>query len=135
MRVAAGDRGALKTVYDASSAKLFGVVLRILADRAEAEDVLQDVYLTVWRKAGAFDPERGVSPITWLVALARNRAIDRLRARKDDRHRPVEAADAVCAPPPLAAARAPPTRAACMPAWASWRAIMPSTSAAPSSAA
>jgi RNA polymerase sigma factor (sigma-70 family) len=102
VRVGAGDRAALRDVYDASSAKLFGVVLRILADRGEAEDVLQDVYLTVWRKADAFDPDRGVSPITWLVALARNRAIDKLRARKDDRNRPIEDATDVCDPAPLA---------------------------------
>jgi RNA polymerase sigma factor (sigma-70 family) len=57
-----------------------GVVLRILPDRQEAEDVLQDVYLTVWRKAEMFDVERA-SPITWLAALARNRAIDRIRSR------------------------------------------------------
>jgi RNA polymerase sigma factor (sigma-70 family) len=78
-RVAAGERDALKLVYHDTSAKLFGVCLRILGDRQEAEDVLQDVYLTVWRKAGVFDPARA-SPITWLVAIARNRAIDRLRA-------------------------------------------------------
>src|SRR5215475_5423237 len=79
-RVAAGDRAALRIVYQDTSAKLFGVCLRILKDRSEAEDVLQDVYLTVWRKAATFDPGRA-SPITWLVANGRNRAIDRLRAR------------------------------------------------------
>src|SRR6266571_9426171 len=79
-RVAAGDRAALRTVYQDTSAKLLGVCLRILNDRAEAEDVLQDVYVTVWRKAAAFDPGRA-SPITWMVAIARNRAIDRLRSR------------------------------------------------------
>jgi RNA polymerase sigma factor (sigma-70 family) len=78
-RVAAGDRAALRIVYQDTSAKLFGVCLRILNDRGEAEDVLQDVYVTVWRKAGSFDPARA-SPITWLVAIARNRAIDRLRS-------------------------------------------------------
>jgi DNA-directed RNA polymerase specialized sigma24 family protein len=79
MRVAAGDGAALRTVYQDTSAKLFGVCLRILNDKSEAEDVLQDVYMTVWRKAAGFDPGRA-SPITWLVAIARNRAIDRLRA-------------------------------------------------------
>ncbi len=78
-RVAAGDRAALRLVYQDTSAKLFGVCLRILRDRGEAEDVLQDVYLTVWRRAATFDPNRA-SPITWLVAIARNRSIDRLRA-------------------------------------------------------
>src|SRR5438093_3230929 len=79
VRVAGGDRTALRIVYQDTSAKLFGVCLRILNDRSEAEDVLQEVYLTVWRKAGSFDPARA-SPISWLIAIARNRAIDRLRA-------------------------------------------------------
>ena len=79
VRVAGGDRAALRLVYQDTSAKLLGVCLRILNDRSEAEDVLQDVYVTVWRKAGSFDPARA-SPITWLVAIARNRSIDRLRS-------------------------------------------------------
>ena len=79
MRVAAGDRAALRMVYQDTSAKLFGVCLRILNDRSEAEDVLQDVYVTVWRKAALFNPDKA-SPITWLIAIARNRAIDRLRS-------------------------------------------------------
>src|SRR5215468_4900645 len=78
-RVAAGDRAALRLVYQDTSAKLFGVLLRILNDRSEAEDVLQDVFVTVWRKAAGFDPAKA-SPITWLVTIARNRAIDRLRS-------------------------------------------------------
>lgn len=90
--VAAGDRAALKQVYDQTSAKLFGLCLRILGDRSEAEDVLQEVYVTVWRRAGAFDPARGVSPITWLSVLARNRAVDRLRASKGHLARPLELA-------------------------------------------
>jgi len=91
-RVAEGDRAALRRVYDQTSAKLLGVCLRILKDRNEAEDVLQEVYVTVWRRAGTFDPARGVSPITWLVALARNRAIDRIRASKAHLSRPLELA-------------------------------------------
>src|SRR3954454_2765801 len=79
VRVAGGDRAALRIVYQDTSAKLFGVCLRILRDRAEAEDVLQEVFVTVWRKATSFDPGRA-SPITWMVAIARNRAIDRLRS-------------------------------------------------------
>jgi RNA polymerase sigma-70 factor (ECF subfamily) len=105
VRVAAGDRAALRIIYQDTSAKLFGVCLRILKDRSEAEDVLQDVYVTVWRKAAAFDPGRA-SPITWLVAIARNRAIDRLRASAVSRRiEPIEAADAVSDPAPAAVER------------------------------
>src|SRR5882757_5474438 len=95
VRVAGGDRAALRIVYQDTSAKLFGVCLRILNDRGEAEDVLQDVYVTVWRKAGSFDPARA-SPITWLVAIARNRAIDRLRSSAASRRsEPIETAEDV----------------------------------------
>ncbi|WP_198598344.1 sigma-70 family RNA polymerase sigma factor [Mangrovicella endophytica] len=79
LAVAAGDQAALRQVYDRTAAKLFGICLRILDDRQEAEDVLQDVYLTIWNKADGFDPGRA-SPITWLATIARNRAIDRRRA-------------------------------------------------------
>ncbi|MFY9839668.1 MAG: sigma-70 family RNA polymerase sigma factor [Xanthobacteraceae bacterium] len=78
-RIAGGDRGGLRLLYRDTSAKLFAVCVRILRDEGEAEDVLQDVYTTVWQRAGTFDPARA-SPITWLVAIARNRSIDRLRA-------------------------------------------------------
>jgi RNA polymerase sigma factor (sigma-70 family) len=101
-RVAAGDRTALRMVYQDTSAKLFGVLLRILNDRGEAEDVLQDVYVTVWRKAASFDAAKA-SPITWLVTIARNRAIDRLRASGGRRRtEPIEAADDVRDPAPMA---------------------------------
>jgi RNA polymerase sigma-70 factor (ECF subfamily) len=105
VRVAAGDRAALRMVYRDTSAKLFGVLLRILNDRSEAEDVLQDVFVTVWRKAGSFDAARA-SPITWLVTIARNRAIDRLRAGGGSRRtEPIEAAGDVSDPAPAAAER------------------------------
>ena len=71
--VADGDRSALRDVYERTSAKLFGVCLRILSDREEAEDVLQEVYLTVWNKADRFDAARA-SPITWLATIARRAA-------------------------------------------------------------
>jgi RNA polymerase sigma factor (sigma-70 family) len=103
VRVAGGDRAAVRLVYQETSAKLFGVCLRILSDRSEAQDVLQDVYLTVWRKAGTYDPARA-SPITWLVAIARNRSIDRLRsgavARRSE---PIDTAQDVSDPAPGAA--------------------------------
>jgi RNA polymerase sigma-70 factor (ECF subfamily) len=101
-RIPAGDRGALQTVYRLTSAKLFGVCLRILGERSEAEDVLQEVYVTVWRKAADFDATRA-SPMTWLIAIARNRAIDRLRATKQSRRMdPIEAADNVADGAPVA---------------------------------
>ena len=78
-RIAGGDRPALQFLYRETSAKLFAVCHRILHDKGEAEDVLQEVYIAVWRRAGAFDPNRA-SPISWLVAIARNRSIDRLRS-------------------------------------------------------
>jgi len=79
-RIAGGDRAALRQLYEATSSKLFGVCLRILSDREESEDVLQDVYVTIWRRADRFDATRA-SVMTWLSTIARNRAIDRLRAR------------------------------------------------------
>jgi RNA polymerase sigma-70 factor, ECF subfamily len=80
-RVSSGDQPALKAVYERTSAKLYGICLRLLGDEAEAQDVLQEVFVTVWRKAAQFDQSRA-SGMTWLGVLARNRAIDRLRARR-----------------------------------------------------
>ena len=80
VRTSMKDRGAFDLLYRHTSAKLFGVCLRVLNDRAEAEDALQEVYVKVWRNAEKFAPSR-YSPITWLVAVARNHSIDRLRAR------------------------------------------------------
>ena len=103
-RVGEGSRPALAEVYQKSSAKLFGICLRILGDRSEAEDALQDIYINVWRKAGSFDPARA-SPITWLAALARNRSIDRVRARGTRQMAPVEDAAEVPDGAPDALAR------------------------------
>ncbi|MGH6992916.1 MAG: sigma-70 family RNA polymerase sigma factor [Caulobacteraceae bacterium] len=99
---AAGDRQGLAAVYRLTSAKLFGVCLRILKDRAESEDVLQEVYLTLWRGAGVFDPGRGTSPIAWLAAIARNRAIDRLRSLPRSAHAALEEAPEPADPNPSA---------------------------------
>jgi RNA polymerase sigma-70 factor, ECF subfamily len=76
--VARGDEGALARLYDQYRVILFGLLLRILGSREEAEDVLQDVFIQVWRRAKDFDHKRG-KPFTWLVTLTRSRAIDRLR--------------------------------------------------------
>lgn len=79
-RTALGDRQAFEALYRATSAQLFGVVLRINHDRAQAEEVLQEVFVNIWRAAGGFDA-RLSQPLTWLTSLARNRAIDSLRRR------------------------------------------------------
>jgi RNA polymerase sigma-70 factor (ECF subfamily) len=79
--VGKGDRAALAEVYEATSAKLMGVCFRILGERSEAEDVLQETYIAVWRRAGTYDPERA-GAISWLVAVARNKALDRIRSGK-----------------------------------------------------
>ena len=77
--VAAGSRPAFEALYRATSSRLFGVCLRMLRDRGDAEDVLQDAFATVWRKAGGFDASRA-GAMTWLMSVTRNRAIDRLRS-------------------------------------------------------
>ncbi|HKN84069.1 MAG TPA: sigma-70 family RNA polymerase sigma factor [Pyrinomonadaceae bacterium] len=76
--IAAKDEAALGRLYDRYRVILFGLLMRILNNREEAEDVLQEVFLQVWRKATDFDQTRG-RPFTWLVTLARSRGIDRLR--------------------------------------------------------
>lgn len=93
LRAGEGSEAALAEVYSLTAAKLFGICLRILGDRGEAEDVLQEVYVSVWRRAADFDPGRA-SPVTWLATLARNRAIDMLRsgARRRASAAPIEAA-------------------------------------------
>jgi RNA polymerase sigma-70 factor (ECF subfamily) len=80
-RVALRDRQAFDLLYEHTSAKLFGVALRLLKDRAEAEDALQEIYLKIWQRADSYALSQA-SAISWLVAIARNHAIDRLRARK-----------------------------------------------------
>lgn len=76
--VARGDEGALARLYDRYRIILFSVIVRILNSREEAEDVLQEVFLQVWKRAKDFDQARG-RPFTWLVTLSRSRAIDRIR--------------------------------------------------------
>lgn len=81
MSVAREDRAAFRALYSQAGPKLMGVLIRILKDRSEAEDALQELFTRVWLKARAFDPARG-SGLSWLIALARNLAIDRIRARQ-----------------------------------------------------
>jgi RNA polymerase sigma-70 factor (ECF subfamily) len=81
LRTSMKDRAAFDVLYRNTSAKLFGVCLRVLNDRSEAEEALQEVFVKVWTKADRFAVSE-LSPISWLVAVARNHAIDRLRTRK-----------------------------------------------------
>ncbi len=80
-RVALRDRAGLAALYAAVSPKLFSVCLRILKDRADAEDALQEIFVKIWQRADRFAAS-GASPLGWLVAVARNQAIDLMRARK-----------------------------------------------------
>jgi RNA polymerase sigma-70 factor (ECF subfamily) len=106
-RCALRDRKAFRDLYGRTSAKLYGVTLRILKDRAEAEEALQEVYVKIWQRADRYVPG-GFSPISWLVAVARNHALDVLRARKprsDDIDLALDVADAGPDPEQAAANR------------------------------
>ena len=79
-RLRAGDQSAMADLYDRYSGVVYGVALRVLANATAAEDVVQEIFLQLWRNPGAFDPDRGrLAP--WLAVIARNRAIDHLRKR------------------------------------------------------
>ncbi|HWO52164.1 MAG TPA: ECF RNA polymerase sigma factor SigK [Ornithinibacter sp.] len=89
-RSALGDETAFAALYDATSRRLFGLVLRVVRDHAMSEEVTQEAYLDVWRHCTRFDPERG-SAISWLMTIAHRTAVDRVRAseasrRRDDAH-------------------------------------------------
>ncbi|MDQ3419301.1 MAG: hypothetical protein M3541_11030, partial [Acidobacteriota bacterium] len=93
-RVARGDQSAVGELYDLHNHLLFGLLVRILTERAEAEEVLQEVFVQAWTRADTYDPSRG-TPAGWLCGIARHRAIDRLRART----RGVRTLEGVSAPP------------------------------------
>lgn len=80
-KVAQGNRDAFRALYRATSAKLFGICLRILKDKTEAEEALQEVYVRIWQKAKMYRPGKS-NPLGWLAAIARNHAIDVIRAKK-----------------------------------------------------
>ncbi len=80
-RVAQGDQTAFAAFYDRLSGLMVATARRVVGDAAEAEDVVHDVFVSIWEKAGNFDPARG-SPAAWAVTLVRNRAIDRVRSRQ-----------------------------------------------------
>ena len=85
-RMARGDRAAVSVLYAATSARLFGTLLRVLGDRAEAEDALQEVYVKIWLNAGRYRAG-ALSPMTWLITIARHEALDRHRKRQHRRIR------------------------------------------------
>ena len=82
-KVAGGDQSALTTLYDSTNRLIFGLILRIVTDRATAEEVLLDVYTQVWRQALNYDTTRG-APLAWMMTIARSRSIDRLRSGKHE---------------------------------------------------
>lgn len=90
MRVAAGDRAAFAGVYDALSARAFGLILRVLVDRAQSEEVLQEVFLEVWQSASRFTPNRGQGR-SWVLTIAHRRAVDRVRSSQSSTDRDVRA--------------------------------------------
>ena len=101
-----GDQRAFDSLYQATSSMLLGVCMRVLNDRGEAEDVLQEVYVTVWRKAMQFDSARARAS-TWMGTIARNRCIDRLRSQPAPALRaPIEVIDFAEDPSPSPAAHA-----------------------------
>ncbi len=80
-RVAARDQSAFEELYRATSAKLYGIIVRIVTNRSSADEILQEVYVRIWHHAGEFDASKA-SPITWMATIARNRAIDDVRRAK-----------------------------------------------------
>lgn len=105
LRVSLRDRRAFDRLYQATSAKLFGVCLRVLRNRAEAEEAVQEVFVKIWLKADRFSVT-AQSPMSWLIAIARNQAIDRLRRRREVAGAMDDAALAVSDPAPIPEARA-----------------------------
>ncbi len=81
LAVAAGSRTAFTALYERFSTPLYSLALKMLANEAEAQDLLQEVFLSVWNKAGTFRAEKGTA-FAWVVSQTRNRAIDRLRSRR-----------------------------------------------------
>lgn len=100
-RVSLGELPTLQEVYQRTSAKLFGVCLRVLVERSEAEDALQETYVLIWRRASQYDETRGTA-MTWMMTIARNRAIDRLRRSNRISTTPIEIADQIADSHPLA---------------------------------
>lgn len=102
--VAGGDRAAFRALYSAAAPKLLGVCLRILKDRAEAEDAMQEVFTRVWTRARHYDPAKAAA-LTWMIVIARNHCIDRLRARPAGQREDVAALDGLADAAPGVEAR------------------------------
>ncbi|MDD7970691.1 sigma-70 family RNA polymerase sigma factor [Roseinatronobacter alkalisoli] len=85
-RIAQQDKNALRTLYQQTAPKLMGIFMRMLGNRPDAEDALQDVMIKIWNRASAFDPEKGTG-MGWIGAIARNHALDRLRSARPARLR------------------------------------------------
>lgn len=85
-RSARGDREAFAEMYDATSGRVYGLALRVVRDSAQAEEVVQEVYLEVWRMSGRFDRARG-NPQSWLLTITHRRAVDRVRAAEASHRR------------------------------------------------
>ena len=88
-RLIAGDEGALNEIYDQFSSFVYGLALRVIGDARAAEDVSQDVFVSVWERPDAFDPHRG-SLRTWLGTLAHRRAVDHVRREEARRRRAIK---------------------------------------------
>jgi len=95
-RMAAGDTRALRELHDAHVGQIYGLVARILSDREEAREAVQDAFVKAWRRAASYRPERG-EVISWLVLIARNTAVDRLRESLRRREIHTQLASAVTA--------------------------------------
>lgn len=89
-RIADSDRDAFARLYDMLAPRAFGLILRVLVDRAQSEEILQEVFLEVWQSAARFDPKRGQGR-SWLLTIAHRRAIDRVRSAQAGRDRDLRA--------------------------------------------
>ncbi|WP_243224599.1 ECF RNA polymerase sigma factor SigK [Microbacterium sp. CIAB417] len=90
VRVAGGDQRAFAELYDLLSSRVFGLILRVLVNRAQSEEVLQEVFLEVWQSASRFAPNKGQGR-TWILTIAHRRAVDRVRASQSSADRDVKA--------------------------------------------
>lgn len=90
VRIASGDQTAFAELYDMLSSRVFGLILRVLVNRSQSEEVLQEVFLEIWQSASRFAPNRGQGR-TWVMTIAHRRAVDRVRASQSSADRDVRA--------------------------------------------